>query len=100
MESKSLTKGTGNTFGLISIAIPFIIFLLILNWFFKITPFQKYEGFSLLMAPPIGLIGMALGLMVLKKSSNKFVKIGVISNILLVVLPGIYMILGTSFFGV
>ena len=95
MKSKFLVKDTENTLGIISFTIPLIIFLFILNWFFKITPFQKLEGLPLLMAPFIGLIGLGLGLIPLKESSNKFAKLGVIGNIILLVLPFLYVFLGT-----
>ena len=100
MKSKYFNKNTGNVLGIISFTIPLIIFLFILNWFFQITPFQKYQGLPLLIAPPIGTIGLVLSLVSLKKSSNKLVKVGVISNILLIVLPYLYMFLGTLLWGV
>lgn len=100
MKSKFLNKDTGNVLGIISFTIPLIVFIFILNWFFQITPLQKYQGLPLLIAPPIGIIGLVLSLILLKKSSNKFVKVGVISNILLIVLPYLYMFLGTLIWGV
>lgn len=100
MKGKFFIKDTENMLGIISFTIPLIIFVFILNWFFKITPFQKFQGLPLLIAPFIGLIGLVLCLISLKKSSNKFVKVGVISNIILLVLPFLYMFLGTLIGGV
>ena len=100
MKSKSSIKNIENILGIISFTIPLIIFMLILNWFFKITPYQKLEGMPLLIAPFIGLIGLIFSLMSLKKSSSKFIKIGIISNTILLVLPFLYMLLGTLIDGV
>ena len=95
MKSKFFIKDTGNILGIISFTIPLVIFLLILNWFFRITPVQKLEGSPLLLAPFPGLIGLFLGLKSLNKSSNKFAELGVIGNISLLVLPFLYIFLGT-----
>jgi hypothetical protein len=100
MKSKIFIKDTGNIGGIISFTLPLIIFLLILNWFFKITPFQKFEGSPLIISPFIGIIGLGIGLKSLKKSSNKIAKLGVIGNISLLVLPFLYIFLGTLIGGV
>ncbi len=100
MKSKFFIKGSGNGLGIIYCIIPLIILLLNLNWFFKITSFQKLQGMPLLIAPFIGLIGLVLCFISLKKSSHKFVKVGLISNIILLVLPFLYMFLGTLIGGI
>ena len=100
MKSKSSITKIENILGIISFTIPLIIFMLILNWFFKITPYQKLEGMPLLIAPFVGLIGLILSLITLKKLSNKFVKIGIISNAILIILPFLYIFLGTIIGGV
>ena len=100
MKSKSSITKIENILGIISFTIPLIIFMLILNWFFKITPYQKLEGMPLLIAPFVGLIGLILSLLTLKKLSNKFVKIGIISNAILIILPFLYIFLGTIIGGV
>ena len=56
MDNKYSIKNTENILGIISFTVPLITFLFILNWFFKITPFQKYQGLPLLIAPIIGLL--------------------------------------------
>jgi len=100
MKNKFSIKNTGNILGIISFTIPLIGFLFILNWFFQITPFQKYQGLPLLIAPFIGLMGLGVCLISSIISSNKFVKIGFISNIILLVLPFLYQFLGTIIEGV
>ena len=100
MRNKLSIKNTGNILGIISITIPLIGFLFIFNWFFKITPFQKYQGLPLLIAPFIGLIGLGLCFISSIISSNKFAKIGFISNIILLALPFLYQFLGTIIEGV
>ena len=100
MKDKSFNKDTNNILGIISFTIPLVTFLFILNWFFEITSFQKYQGLPLLIAPFIGLIGLVVFLTSFRKSSNKFIKAGVISNIILIVLPFLYMFLETLIEGV
>lgn len=99
MKSELFNKDTGNTLGIISFTIPLITFLFVLNWFFNITPFQKLEGLPLLMAPFIGLTGLCVGLESLKKLPNRFAKLGVFGNFSLIVLPILYIFLGTLIWG-
>jgi hypothetical protein len=99
MKDKSYIENTSNILGILTFTIPLINFLFILNWLLKITPFQGFQSLPLLIAPLIGIIGLVLNLKLLKKSSNKFIKLGIISNIILIVLPFIYMFLGTIILG-
>lgn len=99
MKDKSLIENNGNILGIITFTLPLITFLFILNWILKITPFQRFDGLPLLIAPLIGIIGLGLNLKLSKKLSNKVIKLGFISNIILIVLPFIYMFLGTIIFG-
>lgn len=48
--------------GYISVVIFLIPFLLILNWFFHITSYQRFEGLPLLMANLTGPLGIVVGL--------------------------------------
>lgn len=81
--------------GIISLAIPLIIFMFILNWFFKITPYQKLEGTPLMLTPLICPIGILFGFMSIKTELNKLGKLGIIFNVILITLPFLYWILGT-----
>lgn len=61
MKDRFSIKNTGNTLAIISLTIPLIISMFILNWFFKITPYQKSEGMSLMLEPLICPIGILFG---------------------------------------
>lgn len=100
MENKSLRLRIANIIGIISISIPAIIFMFILNWFFKITPYQELQGLPLMITPLICPIAIVLAIISRIILANKFWKISVISNIFLFLLPFLYWYLGTIFFGV
>lgn len=95
---KSL-KNSGSILGILSVSISLIVLLLILNWFFEITPYQKLQGMPLMITPFTSTIGIVLSIMSLKKSHNIISKIGLISNAILFVLPFLYWTVGTLVFG-
>ncbi|MBC2579703.1 hypothetical protein [Clostridium sp. DJ247] len=99
MGNEPSNKKVGNIFGIVSLVIPIIMFLLILNWFFKITPYQKFEGLPLMIAPFISPFGFIFAFISVKVSSNKFGKWGIISNTILFFLPYLYWFLGTLILG-
>lgn len=45
------SKKAGNMLGIVSLVVAILVFLPILNWFFKITPYQKFKGLPLMIAP-------------------------------------------------
>lgn len=100
MEDKPSLKNKANLTGVISLSMSLVVYLLILNWFFKMTPYQKLEGMPLLVAPLIGLIGLYFGYISHNKYPNNLVKWSLISNAILIILPFLYWTLGTLFFGV
>lgn len=85
--------------GIFSIGIAIFQILLILNWFFQITPFQKLEGMPLLFTPFISPVGIILGIVSFLMYRNRIAKLGIISNSILFFLPWIYFYLGTLIFG-
>lgn len=85
--------------GIISFAIPLIVFIFILNWFFKITAYQRLEGMPLMVAPLICLIGLLLSLLSIKITPTKLGKWSIIFNLILIILPFLYWTLGTLIFG-
>lgn len=100
MENESLNKKSGNVLGIISLIIALILLLPILNWFFKITSYQKLEGLPLLITPFISPLGFVFGVLSIKVSSNnKFGKYGCICNAILFILPFLYWCLGTLIVG-
>lgn len=99
MAQISSRKNKVNLLGIISLSTSLITYLLILNWFFSITPYQKLEGMPLMIAPIIGLLGLCLGIISYKKFPDNLTKISLASNTILLVLPFLYWTLGTLFFG-
>jgi hypothetical protein len=99
MENKLSLKAHIKFLGVLSISIPIVVFLLILNWFFKITPYQKLQGMPLLIAPFAGLIGFILGCIALKNTTGSLAKWSIFMNTLLFVSPFLYWTVGTLIFG-
>lgn len=99
MKNKSSIKNTRNILGIISFTIPLIVFIFILNWFFKITTYQKLEGMPLMVAPVICLIGLLFGFLSIKITPTKLGKWSIIFNAILITLPFLYWTLGTLIFG-
>lgn len=99
MKCKCSIKNTVNIFSIISFIIPLIIFILILNWFFEITPYQKLEGIPLMLTPLICPIGILFGVLSIKITPNKLGKWSIIFNAILILLPFLYWTLGTIFLG-
>lgn len=99
MKCNSSTKSPVNIFCIISFIIPIIIFILILNWFFGITPYQKLEGMPLMITPLICPIGILFGVLSIKITPNKLAKWSIIFNGILMILPFLYWTLGTIFLG-
>jgi len=99
MKIKSSIKSSRNTLGIISFAIALIIFILILNWFFEITQYQKLEGMPLMLAPLICTIGILFGILSMKARPNKLRKLSIIFNGILITLSFLYLTLGTLILG-
>lgn len=100
MKDRTSLKNAVNILGIVSLAVALIIFLPILNWLFKITPYQDLEGMPLLIAPFVSPVGIIFGIISVKVSCNKFGKLGIISNIVLFLLPFLYWYLGIFILGV
>ena len=88
--------------GKISIGIAIILVLVIINEFVQILPTHetKLQGALLLSPLLIAPVGVIFGLIPLKKNKDDLAKWGVILNIILFLFPTLYMILGTTLFGV
>ncbi|GAE01487.1 hypothetical protein CBO05C_1177 [Clostridium botulinum B str. Osaka05] len=99
MEKKPSVKRSATLLAIVSLIVSIIVILPILNWLFKITPWQKWEGLPLFFGIFISPLGFLLGILSIKIQSNKLGKIGVIINTLLFLLPFIYMTLGVLIFG-
>ncbi|NFP91176.1 hypothetical protein [Clostridium sporogenes] len=99
MGKKPSVKRSATLLAIVSLIVSIIVILPILNWLFKITPWQKWEGLPLFFGIFISPLGFLLGILSIKIQSNKLGKIGVIINTLLFLLPFIYMTLGVLIFG-
>ncbi|OPZ89369.1 MAG: hypothetical protein BWY74_02757 [Firmicutes bacterium ADurb.Bin419] len=99
MRSNLYVGSNKNILSLISLSMSLTIFLLIANWLFKITPFQKLAGMPLLIAPFVGVIGFVLSFISFKQATNKLSMMSLICNVIIFVFPFLYWILGTLFFG-
>ncbi|MDP4182375.1 MAG: hypothetical protein Q8942_14955 [Bacillota bacterium] len=99
MRSELSEGNNKNILSLISLSMSLSIFLLIVNWLFKITPFQKLAGMPLLIAPFVGVIGFVLSSISFKQAPNKLSMMSLICNVIMFVLPFLYWILGTLIFG-
>ncbi|WP_243153387.1 hypothetical protein [Senegalia massiliensis] len=94
-----MQKNHGNIISIISFIIPLIMTLFILNWYFKITPYQRYQGLPLMLTPIASIIGIILANISFKRHSNNLAKLSIIFNTLLFFLPFAYWILGTIIWG-
>ncbi|WP_010249786.1 hypothetical protein [Acetivibrio cellulolyticus] len=99
MKSELSEGNNKNILSLISLCMSLVIFLLIVNWLFKITPFQKLAGMPLLIAPFVGVVGFVLSLISFKQAHNKLSMMSLICNVIMFVLPFLYWIVGTLIFG-
>ncbi|MBU3143822.1 hypothetical protein [Clostridium sp. CF012] len=99
MKNKYSIKNIGNILSVISFTIPLINFIFILNWFFKITPYQKLEGMPLMLTPIICPIGLVFGVLSMVIIRNKLAKWSIIFNAILIALPFLYWTLGTLLLG-
>lgn len=99
MKSKTSISAIGNKLSIISFGIPIVILISILNWFFRITPFQKLEGLPLMIPTFICPLGIILGIISIKITPNKLAKYSIILNVILFFLPFLYWYFGTYFFG-
>ena len=90
MRSKTSISAIGNKLSIISLGIPIVIFISILNWFFQLTPFQRLDGFPLMIVPFLCLIGIISGIVSIKMTPTKLTKYSIILNIILFLSPFLY----------
>lgn len=99
MKCNYSIKNVVNVLNIVSFTIPLIMFILILNWFFEITPYQRLEGMPLMLTPLVCPIGILFGSLSIKITPNKLGKWSIIFNCMLIALPFLYWTLGTLVFG-
>lgn len=94
-----MRKKHAKIIGIISFIIPLIMTLLIFNWYFQITSYQKYQGLPLILTPITSIIGIILANISFKNNFNKLAKLSIIFNVILFFLPFLYWTLGTIIWG-
>lgn len=98
METKIVNKST-KFLNMISIILPVMMILLILNWLFSITPFQSLQGLPLVIAPLLSIILIVLGFFTFKNNRSIILKLGIGINLLIIIFSFLYHFLGTLIFG-
>ena len=86
--------------GLLSVLLPVVIALLIINFFTGIIIMDQLQGLPIIMPLFICPIGAVLGFVSYRANKNKLSLIGIIANILLFLFPIVYNVLGTLIMGV
>ncbi|WP_307337491.1 hypothetical protein [Metabacillus malikii] len=86
--------------GIISILIPVVVTILIINFFSAFILLEKLQGLPVIMPIFLCPIGAMLGFISYRLYKGKLSLIGIIINILLFMFPIIYHVLGTFYFGV
>lgn len=99
VDDKQLSTKLWVIIGAISFVMSILLGLLILNWFFKISTFQKLQGAPILLTIFINPIGIILGVLSFRKTQSKIAKWSIISNSVLLTLPYLYFFLSTLIFG-
>lgn len=84
---------------IVCLCVPILLILLILNWFFKITPFQRMEGLAMLLPTFTCPIGFLFGIIAFTKLHSKTAVLAIVINGVLFFVPSLYFILGTLLFG-
>ena len=96
----SMKNGTVNIFGVVSVLIPLILSILILNFFLEIVPNEKIQGLPLILPLFLCPIGAVVGVVGYRYRKDQILRIGIISNIILFLFPIAYNIFATLIFGV
>ena len=89
-----------NILGIVSILIPTIVSILILNFLMGIVPIEEIEGLPLVMPMFLCPIGAIIGLIAYRYRKDRLSLIGINFNIILFLFPIAYNIFVTLIFGV
>lgn len=84
--------------GRLSVGLAIVFTLFILNFFLGIIP-TSFQGLPVLISPIIGFIGMMLGIDGLSNPNDRLARIGIMFNVILIIFPFAYWILGTLIWG-
>jgi hypothetical protein len=100
MEEFLMKNEKINILGIVSILIPTIVSILILNFLLGIVPIEKIEGLPLVMPMFLCPIGAIIGFIAYRYRKDQLSMIGIIFNIILFLFPIAYNIFVTLIFGV
>lgn len=92
--------GKINIWGAISILIPSVLIILILNFYLGLIPLDKIEGLPIILPIFLCPFGAVIGFFSYKVKRDKLSFVGMILNIPLFLFPTLYNLFGTLVFGV
>ncbi|QSX23936.1 hypothetical protein [Priestia megaterium] len=101
IKTTSVTKNTiGNILGVLSIIIALTMTLLIVNFLSGFIEIKDLQGLPILVPAFVAPFSAACGIIGYFLNRGKISLFGIIFNIILFLVPFVYMILGTLFLGV
>lgn len=86
--------------GIISVLIPFVLLILIINFFAGWVSIDKNQGLPIIMPIILCPIGVVLGLVSFRVKKDRLSLTGIVLNIILFLFPILYHFIGTLVFGV
>ncbi|WP_271400658.1 hypothetical protein [Salinicoccus roseus] len=95
-----MKNGTVSILGVVSVLIPLILSILILNFFLEIVTNEKIQGLPLILPLFLCPVGTVVGVVGYGYRKDQISSIGIISNIILFLFPIAYNIFATLMFGV
>ncbi|MEZ2459011.1 hypothetical protein ACBR55_10570 [Salinicoccus roseus] len=95
-----MKNGTVSILGVVSVLIPLILSILILNFFLEIVTNEKIQGLPLILPLFLCPVGTVVGAVGYGYRKDQISRIGIISNIILFLFPIAYNIFATLIFGV
>ncbi|MRX73692.1 hypothetical protein GJU40_16245 [Bacillus lacus] len=100
--NKALAKNQTKTsiFGVISIAIPIVLTLLILNYFAGLIPLETLQGLPIVLPLFFCPIGAFIGFVSYRISKDGLSLYGIIANLALFLFPILYNVFATFLYGV
>ncbi|MDQ0159482.1 hypothetical protein [Alkalibacillus salilacus] len=86
--------------GVVSTIIPFVLLVLIINFFLGLVPIDKIQGLPLIFPIILCPIGAIIGFVSYRLHKDKLSLIGIVFNIILFLFPIVYHVFGILAFGV
>lgn len=86
--------------GAVSVLIPFLLLVLIINFFAGVVAIGEFSGLPILMPIILCPIGAVIGLAAYRLNKDKLSLTGIVLNMILFLIPILYHLIGTVIFGV